>query len=420
MRPARAVVVVVAEAEGVADLVRRELAQPREHHPRQLRRRLVAGAIRRQQALREQVVLPRAQRSERDVALDDLAGARVLDAGAVAPAARGGVQPLDDVVADIERIGALRHQLDAEGVAVAGGFEGLRPPARAVEQRRADRLRRAAIEVVDDRLDGVADRRRRILLAQAVPHDEPLDQRLGHRRREVGPGRPERAGARIERQRLVARLRQPHEGVVLLHGDGRRRRRDVGDAAARQAAAGLVDAVAAAGEREDRVQLGVARERLGPRQVHRAPRRVEAVARRLEAADDVVHVAQDERGRVDEDAAVGFGGGLEAPQHRRRERLRHRPPLVGVVAGRAKRVVRLDQQHLLADPLEAHDVRRAELAAIEADVVRAQAGRQRRVIEQLRVERRDLEPDRAVGTVPVERDEAVLLVESLRLVRDRG
>jgi hypothetical protein len=68
------------------------------------------------------------------------------------------MDPVDHVVPDIERADALGQELDAERVAIASRFERLVPPLGAVEERRADRLRRAGVEVVSDRLDGLAHR----------------------------------------------------------------------------------------------------------------------------------------------------------------------------------------------------------------------------------------------------------------------
>ena len=78
----RAVVVVVAEAERVADFVRGELADARQRGLVEDVGLLVAGRVRREQALEDQVVLPVAQRAERDRRLDDLAGARIGDRAA--------------------------------------------------------------------------------------------------------------------------------------------------------------------------------------------------------------------------------------------------------------------------------------------------------------------------------------------------
>ncbi len=145
--------------------------------------------IRREQRFRDQVVLASAQRAERDVALDDLAGARVGDGFAVAPAAGVAMHPLDDVVAHVHRVGAGGQQVDAEGaLGPARGLEGRVPPARAFEQRRADRLRRAAIHVVLDGRDRLAVRLAvGVFLDEPVAQDELLVERLAQRRVVVAP-----------------------------------------------------------------------------------------------------------------------------------------------------------------------------------------------------------------------------------------
>ena len=66
----------------MADLVRGELADARQrHHRRRVVGSSCAGLVRlvvlRDQAARDQHVLPDAQRAEEHVALDDLAGARI-------------------------------------------------------------------------------------------------------------------------------------------------------------------------------------------------------------------------------------------------------------------------------------------------------------------------------------------------------
>jgi len=60
------------------------------------------------------------------------------------------------------------------------------------------------------------------------------------------------------------------------------------------------------------------------------------------------------------------------------------------------------------------------LAAIEPDVVRTEAGRKTRRIEQLGIEAADLHPQRPRLVVPVERHEAVELLERRRAAFDRG
>src|SRR5205809_658495 len=73
---------------------------------------------------------------------------------------------------------------------------------------------------------------------------------------------------------------------------------------------------------------------------------------------------------------AGFRRDVEAPQHRLRERVLDRLALEQVAAARAERLIGLDEQDARPDALEQHHASAAALAAIEADVVRAEAGRQ--------------------------------------------
>ena len=63
----------------MADLVGGELAEARERHSQHGGSDGLPALVGREQALGDQVVLPDAQRTERDLALDDLAGARIDD-----------------------------------------------------------------------------------------------------------------------------------------------------------------------------------------------------------------------------------------------------------------------------------------------------------------------------------------------------
>src|SRR6185503_492689 len=99
-------------------------------------------------------------------------------------------------------------------VAVAGRLEGLVPPARALEQGRADRLGRAWVEVIDDRLLGVRELRLRIDLLEAMAPEEARDVRLAHRGREVREVHGTVAGARVVRARLVVPIGQLGERVM--------------------------------------------------------------------------------------------------------------------------------------------------------------------------------------------------------------
>ena len=123
-------------------------------------------------------------------------------------------------------------------------------------------------------------------------------------------------------------------------------------------------------------------------------------------------VAQEEVGGVDQDAVARLGGHREPPQHGLGEGVLHRLAFEHVRAAGAERLVGLHQQHPRPDPLELHDPSLAALAAIQAEVVRAEPGRQPRGHQQLGVEAAHLEQHRARPLVPVERDEAVDLAQA--------
>src|ERR1700732_1530519 len=89
---------------------------------------------------------------------------------------------------------------------------------------------------------------------------------------------------------------------------------------------------------------------------------------------DAVGIAKKKISGVHQGAAVLFGGDREAPKSRLREGIVDGAELVGIVADGAIVQIRLNEQNLGAAALEAHDARIAELAAIEADVVRSDAG----------------------------------------------
>ena len=78
----RAVVVIVPQAQRVADFMRGQLPDARQRRPIQNIGLFVAGRVRRKQPFEDQVILPVAQRAQRDRALDDLAGARIADRAA--------------------------------------------------------------------------------------------------------------------------------------------------------------------------------------------------------------------------------------------------------------------------------------------------------------------------------------------------
>ena len=350
------------------------------------------------------------------MALDDLAGAGVGDRRAVAPAPGRPVHPLDDVVADVQVVGALRHHLHPERVAVAGRLERLVPPPGAVEEGGANRLRRPPVEVVHDGLDGLADRGRGVPLLEPVTPEEPPRHRLPQRGAVVLPGQRPEAGPRVVGARRVAVVGQLDERVVLAH---RHRPRGGRHRPERAAAEPRPPAARVAGERQPRLELGVPGEPPGARQMDGAAALVEPVGPG-QPVGHPVRVAEEERRHVDEHGAVRLRLDLEPPEHRGGERLLERPRLVGVVGVDPVALVGLHHQHLGADALEPHDGGRAELAPVEPDVVRSHPGRERAHVEKIVVEPGDLHPQRAGPGVPVQREEPGQPLHARRALGDGG
>jgi len=143
----------VGQAKRVPNLVSGELAQASERQLDEFRSGFVAVDERRRQSRGQQVVLANTERPERNVPLDDLPGSGIPHGRPVAPTARRPMDPLDDVVSHVHRVGAFREHLHAKGILESDGLEGLVPPAGAFEQCRAHRLGRPPVEVVDDGLD---------------------------------------------------------------------------------------------------------------------------------------------------------------------------------------------------------------------------------------------------------------------------
>ena len=143
---------IVGEAERVADLVRGELPDPGERGGDGIVGRAACRHAGADERLEDEHVLADPERTEQHLALDDLAGPRVLDDLAVGPAAGRAIDPVDDVVAYVERVHSFGQHLDPEGVDIAGGLEGLAPPARPFEQGGPDRFGRRGVDIEGDRV----------------------------------------------------------------------------------------------------------------------------------------------------------------------------------------------------------------------------------------------------------------------------
>ena len=331
------------------------------------------------------------------MSLENLSRARVGYARAIAPTARRSMHPLDDVVPDVERIGIYGHQLYVERIAVPRRIECLIPPSGAVEQCRSNRLGGAAVQVIHDRLHGLAHGRRRILLLEPMAGDEAFGNRLGNRRRVIEIGDAERTGARIECERFETGTGQLDERMMLVKRDRLRARRHVGQPAPGSAAARLRLVSAVAREREQHVQFRIFRKRLRAVHVNGASPRIDAIGRRPQALDYPVNIAQQELRRIDQHAAVRLGSDRETPQHRLGERFLYCAPLVGAVTDSAVRIVRLDHEHFGTDAFERDDMLATQLSTVETYVVRTEPRRQSRDVKDFRVERRNLEPQYPTG-----------------------
>ncbi len=187
---------VVVHAEGVTDLVGRQLPDPRQRDLDRVISSTGSQIVGADQTLEEQPVLAHPQRTERHVALDHLPGARVDDAAAIGPAAGRAVDPLDHVVAGVETVGPFREQLDAKRVDEAGGLECLGPPTGPFEQRRPHRFGHAAVDVIDDGLHHGRAGGLRIGLLEPVADDPSPFDRFIQRRRVVREGDEIRARTR--------------------------------------------------------------------------------------------------------------------------------------------------------------------------------------------------------------------------------
>ena len=220
---------VVLEAEGVADLVGGELAGAGEDHVAHGGGNGSTVEVGREEGFGDEVVLTGAEAAEGDLAFDDFASAWVGDGFTVAPAAGGAMDPLDHVVADVHGVCALREDFDAEGVFESGGLKGGGPPAGSFDEGGADGLWGAAIDVVDDGLDGLGDGGGGVALLEAMADEEALIQRVAEGLGVVAELVGVEAGAGVEAAGLVAGAGEFDEGGVFAEGDGVGVGGDLGD-----------------------------------------------------------------------------------------------------------------------------------------------------------------------------------------------
>ncbi len=424
-----AVVVIVAQAEGMADFMGGELADASQGRAVEDVGLLVAGGVGREQSFEDQVILAVAQGAQGDGALDDLAGAGIVDRAAEAPAARGAVDPVDHVVADIHGIGALGQHGDFEGIAEAGGFKGLIPPAGAFEQRVADVLGRARIDPVFDGLHRVADGCGGILLLQAMAVDVAPNHGLTDGGAVIDEAGAAVAGAGIVETGLVVPVGQFDEGVVFAQRNGFGSRRNAGNGTGEEAAAksargawggagsgnlnwrrplrGRGSSAAAAagwfiGKGYGDFNFGVLGERFGAFEEDGAARAIELVVTTGgERGGGACPVANEKIGGVDQNVAAGLGSDGETPEDGLGEGVLNGPPFGGVGTGGAEVFAALHQQHLRTDTLKGNDFATVFEPALEADIVGAEAGGDAGGEQEVVVEAVDLKPEAAGAVIPI-------------------
>ena len=213
-----------------------------------------AGLAGADQAFEDQHVLAHAQRAEQHLAADDLAGARILDHLAVGPAAGGAVDPVDDVVADVERVGALGQIFDPEGVDIAGRLERLAPPGDAFVAARCGSARARRGRCRRRSGGGRASAARRDRASRAGSGWRARRRSAGRAARIIDHLAAERAGARIEAARLIAGLGQADQRMADDEADIAADRRDVVDLGGRRGR----------GEGEPALELDIVAGRRGP------------------------------------------------------------------------------------------------------------------------------------------------------------
>lgn len=95
---------------------------------------------------------------------------------AVRPASRVAVDPLYDVVSNVHRVDAVGEDLHDERVLEARRLERLVPPARSFDEGVPHILRRAVVDIIDDRLDRFADSSIGIFLLKPGANDQSFVQ----------------------------------------------------------------------------------------------------------------------------------------------------------------------------------------------------------------------------------------------------
>src|SRR5881394_255613 len=129
---------------------------------------------------------------------------------------------------------------------------------------------------------------------------------------------------------------------------------------------------------------------------------ISALLHPMERGWNAMGIAQEKIRSIHQRALLLLRGHGEAPQRGLRERFADGTAFVGIVAHRAVIEIFLDQQDLRAAALETHDTRRAKLAAVQSNVIRADARGKPALVKKFRAPLVDLKPQLALPGIPVQ------------------
>ena len=204
----------MGKAERMANLMRRELADTRQGELHGIIGLAAIGFTRAKQAFENHAILAHAQTAEVHMAFEHFARARVRHTAAIGPAACLAVDPLHGVIANIERVGIFGQKLDAICAFPACRFKSIFPPARAFDKGRANRLRRAAVDIKDNGFDDIAV----LAPGQAVAPRKTGFNVIRQRRRIIIMHTLYRARARVRDTRRIAVFWQADKTMMLDEG----------------------------------------------------------------------------------------------------------------------------------------------------------------------------------------------------------
>ena len=316
--------------------------------------------------------------AEADVGVEDLTGVRIDARRALREAGVRRHDPAQRRVAHVGRVPVriVGLLLDDDGVLEADRLERRIPVFDAAADRVAVRPRDGVLQVEDDRLLGLGEQRRRVLLLE-MPAGDVSHRRLilavvgvvVHHGQEV-------ADAVVRQARPVARLRQLRDGIVETDQQAAR----IGRVDRRLLDVGCLEV-------QDGLEVDVVGKALRGRQGAALPVELVGGLQDLMKGDGhPLQIAEEQRPEIDEHAlALGVrlaldlrlrGDGIRSGQRRRAVQSRR---LVG-----SEQDVLVDELDHLAVLVEGDDVLGQHVARVQEAL--AQPGHQRRVQEKRRVD----------------------------------